>query len=152
MRTATQWFDEYSLTHQNSLNQKIHFICVPAIFWSVAALLSIIPVPSMFPLWLNWTIVILVPVLGFYASLGMKYFVTMLLVSTLTVFSVNLLTAEGINIGATALTVFIVAWIGQFYGHKVEGKKPSFFTDLLFLLIGPLWITEKAIRKISSAN
>lgn len=41
---------------------------------------------------------------------------------------------------AINLTLFILAWIGQFYGHHVEGKKPSFFQDLQFLLIGPLWV------------
>ena len=38
----------------------------------------------------------------------------------------------------TASTIFVLAWTGQFYGHKIEGKKPSFFKDLNFLLIGPL--------------
>lgn len=36
--------------------------------------------------------------------------------------------------------IFVVAWIAQFYGHHVEGKKPSFFADLQFLMIGPLWL------------
>ncbi len=43
----------------------------------------------------------------------------------------------------TSLAIFVIAWIGQFYGHKVEGKKPSFLKDLQFLLIGPAWVFEK---------
>lgn len=152
MRTATQWFDEYSLTHQNSLNQKIHYVCVPAIFWSVAALLFVIPMPTFAPAWLNWTMIVLIPVLGFYASLGIKYFITMFDVSLVTLLSIYFLRSTGANVGLIALIVFVVAWIGQFYGHKVEGKKPSFFTDLVFLLIGPLWVTEKALRTLSSRN
>ena len=46
----------------------------------------------------------------------------------------------------TNIIIFIVAWIGQFYGHKVEGKKPSFFKDLQFLLIGPVWVFEKLFK------
>ena len=38
--------------------------------------------------------------------------------------------------------VFVVTWIGQFVGHKIEGKKPSFFEDLQFLLIGPAWVVK----------
>ncbi len=41
------------------------------------------------------------------------------------------------------LGLFVLAWIGQFYGHKVEGKKPSFFKDIQFLLIGPAWVFKK---------
>jgi len=147
MKTANEWFNEYSQTHRNPLNQKLHYICVPAIFWSVAALLVSAPTPEFFSPWLNWAIVVLIPIMVFYGSLGITYFKIMLAVSTLAVASAMLMSKAGMNITAIALTVFIIAWIGQFYGHKVEGKKPSFFTDLLFLLIGPLWVIEKARRK-----
>ena len=40
----------------------------------------------------------------------------------------------------TSIIVFIFAWILQFLGHKIEGKKPSFFKDIQFLLIGPAWL------------
>ena len=149
MKTAEEWFSEYSETHQNSLNQKIHFVCVPLIFWSVAALLSLIPLPVPgIPGWINATVLVLIPVMIFYFTLGVRYFLSMLVFSGLALYLIALLAKSGVPIGTFALTVFIVAWIGQFYGHKVEGKKPSFFTDLLFLLIGPVWILEKFLRKM----
>ena len=46
------------------------------------------------------------------------------------------------------LVVFIAAWIGQFIGHKIEGKKPSFLKDIVFLLIGPAWLLSKIYRKV----
>ena len=46
------------------------------------------------------------------------------------------------------ISLFVLAWIGQFYGHKVEGKKPSFFKDLQFLLIGPLWCMDAYLGKV----
>ena len=49
----------------------------------------------------------------------------------------------------TSVVIFIVAWIGQFVGHAVEGKRPSFFKDLQFLLIGPLWLLAAAYRRFS---
>ena len=48
----------------------------------------------------------------------------------------------------TSLTIFIAAWIGQFIGHALEGKRPSFFKDLQFLLIGPLWLLAAAYRRL----
>ena len=47
----------------------------------------------------------------------------------------------------TSLMIFIVAWIGQFIGHKIEGKKPSFLQDLQFLLIGPAWLLSFIYNK-----
>ncbi len=44
--------------------------------------------------------------------------------------------------------IFILSWIGQFYGHKVEGKKPSFLEDVKFLLIGPIWLWHFICRKV----
>ena len=43
--------------------------------------------------------------------------------------------------------VFVLAWIGQFIGHKIEGKKPSFMKDLQFLLVGPMWLMHFVYKK-----
>ena len=42
----------------------------------------------------------------------------------------------------------MLAWIGQFIGHKIEGEKPSFFEDLQFLLIGPAWLLGAIYQKL----
>jgi uncharacterized membrane protein YGL010W len=47
----------------------------------------------------------------------------------------------------TSLAIFVVAWIGQFIGHHIEGKRPSFFKDVQFLMIGPLWLMAAAYRR-----
>ncbi len=47
-----------------------------------------------------------------------------------------------------ALGIFVVAWIGQFIGHHIEGKKPSFLKDLQFLLIGPAWLLSFIYKKL----
>jgi uncharacterized membrane protein YGL010W len=52
---------------------------------------------------------------------------------------------------AVSLTVFVLAWIGQFIGHKIEGKKPSFFDDLRYLLIGPLFVLAVLYRRLKIA-
>jgi uncharacterized membrane protein YGL010W len=49
---------------------------------------------------------------------------------------------------ALCLTLFAVAWIGQFIGHHYEGKRPSFFKDVQFLMIGPLWLMSFIYRKL----
>lgn len=137
------WLTAYNETHQNKLNRNIHLVCVPAILFSVIGMLWCIPKGALYSLpyseYYNWSHIVMIAALVFYARLGIEAFEKMLTVFT--VISVILLFLEphvpllGLNI-----TLFVIAWIGQFYGHYVEGKKPSFFQDLQFLLIGPLWV------------
>lgn len=136
MKTLEQWFTEYSESHQNPLNRKIHKICVPAIFFSIVGLLVQIPI-NLGPLRLGELVIAIA--LGWYMTLGRKAFLMMLgqvIASYVLLYFVGHL----MNPTVFLIILFVLAWIGQFYGHKVEGKKPSFFKDLQFLLIGPLWV------------
>ncbi len=150
MKTAQQWFDEYAISHQNETNQLIHYICVPAIFFSVVGILMSIPnefLKNTFqlynPLIENWAFIFGILVsLFFYLRIGFWYFTRMLVVILLCIIANNWINNIS-NLLVVSLSVFVVAWIGQFYGHKIEGEKPSFIKDLQFLLIGPLWVIEK---------
>jgi len=152
MKTAQQWFDEYAISHQNETNKALHYICVPAIFFSVIGLLLSIPATLLEntfglynPLIENWAAVITVLILFFYARLGFWYFVHMLLLSTMSIIGNYWLGSFG-NLTFISFAIFVIAWIGQFYGHKLEGKKPSFIKDVQFLLIGPLWVLKKLVK------
>jgi uncharacterized membrane protein YGL010W len=150
MTPITTWFDNYSGDHQNATNQSIHVVCVPAILWSVIALLWCIPVPegmgqpglwagaAMFFAWI------------FYWKLSRKLALGMLLQFVLFggICAIVRATFGGQVLLWAGIAVFVVAWIGQFLGHKIEGRRPSFFTDLAYLLIGPLWVLAKLYRKV----
>ncbi|AEA44368.1 DUF962 domain-containing protein [Fluviicola taffensis] len=146
MRTLDEWFAEYSVSHQNMTNKKIHYICVPAIFFSVVGLLMSIPNRGLISLvhsdnflLVNWAVAALILVLYFYLRLCLRMALYILIFSALCVIG-NFYLAKIGPLWITSLIIFSVAWIGQFYGHKLEGKKPSFFKDIQFLLIGPAWI------------
>ncbi len=150
MKSAQQWFDEYAVSHQNGTNQKIHFICVPLIFFNVVGLLMSIPsgfLETSFdlfnPFLENWAAVILgIILLLFYLRLGFWYFIEMFLFTTISIIG-NYYIGQQVHLLYFSILSFSIAWIGQFYGHHVEGKKPSFIKDLQFLLIGPLWVLQK---------
>ena len=149
MKTAQQWFDEYAVSHQNETNKTIHYICVPAIFFSVIGLLVSIPTSLLEntfglhnPFIENWAAVVAIFFLIFYLRLGFWHFFNMLLLTLVCIIGNYQLSKFG-NLALISLAIFIIAWIGQFYGHKIEGKKPSFIKDLQFLLIGPLWVITK---------
>ncbi|MCF6280309.1 MAG: DUF962 domain-containing protein [Flavobacteriaceae bacterium] len=149
MRTLNQWFDEYAESHQNKTNQALHYICVPAIFFSIVGMLMSIPtdfITNLFglnnPYLENWGTVTLVLLLIFYLRLSFGMFLKMLVFSIICIV-LNYFLGQKVPLLYTSLTIFVIAWIGQFYGHKIEGKKPSFLKDLQFLLIGPAWVIKK---------
>ncbi|EPF70923.1 Mpo1 family 2-hydroxy fatty acid dioxygenase [Acinetobacter rudis] len=136
MKSISEWFEEYSDSHQNQTNKMIHWVCVPTILFSIIGILA------------QWsatiTALILVLILVFYARLDIVLAIAM---SILLVLMAWLILILPFNSGFY-IALFVVAWIGQFYGHKVEGKKPSFFKDLQFLLIGPLWCMDAYLAKL----
>ncbi len=151
-KSADQWFAEYGESHQAHANELIHWICVPLIFFSVLGFIWTIPVPesweSIVP-WFNWTLVVIVVVTLFYAWLSLPLAVGML--GFMTVCHSVLLRCEARApwpVWQICLVIFVLAWIGQFIGHKIEGKKPSFLKDLVFLLIGPAWLLSKIYRMV----
>lgn len=146
MKTLDEWFAEYAVSHQNRTNKKIHYICVPAIFFSVVGLLMSIPNRGLISLvhsdnflYVNWAVAALILVIYFYLRLSLRMAFYILIFATLCVIG-NFYLAKIGPLWLISLIIFSVAWVGQFYGHKLEGKKPSFFKDLQFLLIGPAWI------------
>jgi uncharacterized membrane protein YGL010W len=153
MRSVNEWFGNYSADHQHPTNRLIHWICVPAILWAAIAGLWLVPVPSSVGRAGFWCGLAMVGALGFYwrlsRPLGAAMFVAFVVLALLT---------EGLSrwLGPLALLwlalgVFVAAWIGQFVGHAIEGRKPSFLTDLAYLLIGPAWLTGKIMRRLGIA-
>jgi len=155
MRTMQQWFDEYGESHQNPINKLMHWICIPLIFFSVYGLLASIPsgfmqglVPASIAPYANFGTILFLFGLIFYLRTSFQMFLGMLLVCALTVMGNMAIVNAGMNLFFVSLIIFVVAWIGQFYGHAVEGKKPSFFKDLQFLMIGPAWLLGFIYKKV----
>ncbi len=143
MRSLATWFSLYEKSHQNPTNKAIHYVAVPAIYFCVLGLLVTLAVPTwLAPL--DWALVALVPVTLFYLSLELRLALLMGLFSALCwVLAKGLQLYLPFSPWLFFLGLFVLAWIGQFYGHHVEGRKPSFFEDLGFLLIGPAWVIRE---------
>lgn len=146
MRNLESYINEYSESHQNSTNQLIHKICVPAIMFSLLGIVKAFPVPESWPLWLDWSTILIVLAFIYYATF--KNIRVLLAVAVLVVPMIVLLELLRPRFFVLSVLIFVVAWIGQFIGHKIEGKKPSFFKDLFFLLIGPVWTMNSITGQI----
>jgi uncharacterized membrane protein YGL010W len=152
MRKIDLLFAEYAESHRNSTNKLIHWICVPLIFWTILGFISIIPSKSIgfryigeisyklcshrFGDYFLYQTFFLIGLIMFFVMILMESF------------------AYGINIRfeekswMVYLAVFVITWIFQFVGHKIEGKKPSFLKDLQFLLVGPIWLLSFILKKL----
>jgi uncharacterized membrane protein YGL010W len=155
MRKIDQLLAEYGESHQNSTNKTIHWICVPLIFFSIVGLVASIPSSTVqFVLgegnpYANWAAVVLILVLIYYVSLSIPLSIGMMLFGVLCLFVVNFISRlTTAPLWVVSLIIFFIAWIGQFYGHKVEGKKPSFLKDIQFLLIGPAWLMHFIYKRL----
>lgn len=143
---AARLLAEYSADHQNPFNRLVHSICVPLIFIAIVALLWSIPLPAALAArapWLNAGTLVLAGVTIYYLRLAPRLGLGMLAAALLIVPLVGIAAGWPLPLWQTALAAFVLGWIGQFIGHWFEGRRPSFFRDLRFLLIGPLWVLAK---------
>lgn len=152
MRSIDSLLEEYGESHQHLVNKTIHWIAVPAIVWTVIALLWSIPFPfesgiDFMPV--NWAVLVLLAAQVYWfrlsLNLGAGLLIYNLFMIQLTVLMPQLTTRP---LWQVALAVFVVAWILQFIGHAIEGKRPSFFRDVQFLLIGPAWLMAFIYRAL----
>tara|TARA_B100001540_G_scaffold232040_1_gene206260 strand:+ start:372 stop:845 length:474 start_codon:yes stop_codon:yes gene_type:complete len=154
MKTIHEWNDEYSRYHKNKINKIIHWICIPLIMFSLLGLLSKINIIKLNTDSIFFSIrgleIFIIIAIGYYLKISKSLAIGMSLITLLFV-----LIIESINKNDEImqiylyLGIFIISWIGQFIGHKIEGKKPAFFKDLQFLLIGPLWLLAYIYKKLN---
>lgn len=146
MKTVHTWLQEYAESHQNKTNITIHLICVPAIFLSIVGLLYNIHIVDNGNTIITLAHIVAAIAIIYYLRLSIR------LGAALTIFIIICLRFWGFAekndwpVLIIAISIFAVAWIGQFIGHKIERKKPSFIKDLQFLLIGPMWTISHIIK------
>ena len=136
MKTLNSWLEEYSESHQNPTNKKIHWLCVPVISFTVLAF--------AYSLHYGLALAAVAASIWFYAQLSTSLAIGMLAVTVVMLAIAAILP----NLVWWAVGLFVVAWIGQY----IEGKKPSFFKDLQFLLIGPAWCMDALYKKVGISS
>ena len=149
-RSMREWLDSYSQDHQHPINRALHWVCVPLIVWSAIALLWTLPVPESLLRPGAWAVFTIVLAFAWYWQRSHRLGAGLLIALAVLAF---LCAAAFESMGPArmrwlALGVFVIAWIGQFGGHLIEGRRPSFLTDLAYLLIGPAWLMDKFLNRI----
>jgi uncharacterized membrane protein YGL010W len=153
MRSINSWLDEYASSHSNHTNKTVHFICVPLIFFTIVAFFYCVKLYTFagsFTLTAAHVAIAFVAV--YYLLLSVPLAIGMILYCCLCLLLCILLqdATQG-NLVWVALSIFVTAWIFQFWGHSVEGKKPSFLKDIQFLMIGPAWVLNSFYKRFGMA-
>ncbi len=137
VRKVDSLLARYGESHTQPVNELIHFVAIPLIVFSLLGVLY----------WVhpNLALVVVAASLVYYARLSIVFTATMALLSALMLYGLGLL---GSWLLPLSIAIFVVSWIFQFIGHKIEGKKPSFLEDLQYLLVGPLFVLSKLFIKL----
>ena len=136
-RKVDRLLAHYELSHRDPRNEAIHLVAIPLIMLSLVGLLF-----AIHP-WVAYVFVAASMV--YYARLSVPFLAAMALLSAAALLLVH---AMGSQVLPISTAVFIGAWIAQFVGHKIEGRKPSFFEDLQYLWVGPLFVLSHLFRKL----
>ena len=147
MKSINAWLSEYGESHQNPMNKRVHFICVPLIFFSIVGLLYNIKLTYAFEIEITLAHLMLVGVAIYYFFLSVPIAIGMILYSAFCLMLCYIIEESTKHLFIVSILLFVLAWIAQFYGHNIEGKKPSFLKDMQFLLIGPAWIMSFLLKK-----
>jgi len=131
----------YGESHRNPVNELIHIVCIPAIVFSLLGILWALH-PAV-------ALLVVAAALAHYVTLSRTFALGMGVMAGAMLLVLAML-PDG-TVLPTSIGVFVAAWLGQFVGHHIEGKKPSFFDDLRFLLIGPLFVLSILYRRIRVA-
>lgn len=150
MRSIHTWLTEYGESHQNALNKTIHWICVPTIFFSIVTFFYSIKLPfTLIGSSANVAQIALILVALYYLFLSLPLALGMIFFSLACYLLCGWLeNLSSFPLWGWGLILFALAWVGQFYGHHIEGKKPSFLKDLQFLMIGPAWLLSFIYKKL----
>ena len=136
-RKVDQLLAHYEESHRDPRNERIHFVAIPLIMLSLLGLLF-----SLHP---GVAYGFVLASMAYYARLSMVFLLSMALLSAV---GLALVHAMGEHVLTASIAIFVGAWIAQFVGHKLEGKKPSFFEDLQYLWVGPIFVLSKLFLKL----
>ena len=154
MKKIDSLLNEYGESHKNKTNKLIHWICVPLIYLSIVGLVRAIPSDLLSNEYLsekyfNWASLTVMLVMMYYLSMSLMLTLGMTIFSFICLYICNTLISLNLSILWFSLGIFIVSWVFQFIGHKIEGKKPSFLKDIQFLMIGPAWLMHFIYKKLN---
>ena len=99
MSSLDSWLEAYGKSHQNPVNKKIHWVCVPLIMLSLLGVLWNIPITIFGNIeWFNLAFLLIVSASVYYFRLSINMGIGMLFISSVMIFAIVTLRESGIQI------------------------------------------------------
>lgn len=138
--TKDQLYADYAGYHQDVRNRRAHTVGIPLIVVGLLGLLHACPI-RIGPL--DLAVLTAVAVLLYYVALDVRgALITAVVFAAL--YGIALHLSWVVSGGA-----FILGWIFQLVGHRLEGNKPKFMENLVYLLIGPLYFFQELFDSLT---
>jgi uncharacterized membrane protein YGL010W len=151
MSNADAWLQRYERDHTHAVNRVLHWLCIPIIVLGVVGMLWSLPVPGVFressPV-LNWGTFFLMAAVVYYFILSITLAFGLLPFVTLIAVAVAWLDRLDTPLWLISATAFAAAGAGQLIGHAFERRTVSLFSDLNFVMIGPLWMVASIFQRL----
>jgi uncharacterized membrane protein YGL010W len=157
LRPVEVYFNRLNASHQNPTNRLLHFICIPLMLFGILGIAWAIPFPYIkfiggYNGFFNWASFLIAFSVYYTLKLSPNLSYTMLLVLFVLSYGVSKLAEWQLTGGLPLIWVgtilFAIAWLGQFIGGQIEGKKESFADDKQLVLITPIWVLHFLAKKI----
>jgi uncharacterized membrane protein YGL010W len=151
MNTADSWLAAYEAERIHPATKALRWICVPVIVLGFVGLLWSLPVPRAFqqsPAVLNWGTLFLMAAMVYYFIMSISLGIGMLPFVIGVIVGVAWLDSLRTPLWALAGALFSLGWLGQLAGDWIQGRKPAFFKELMFLMIGPIWLLASVYRQL----
>lgn len=150
MSPIHHYLSHYGKSHQNRINKLIHGLAVPSIYFVTLALIWSIPMRiEIATLSLSLAHILIIPIMAYYFYLSLKIGVAMGIMTIFCFAGIAMLQIFAVPVWLFSLVLFAIMWVLQFIGHYIEGKRPSFFEDLRYLLIGPAWWWMHVFKRLN---
>jgi uncharacterized membrane protein YGL010W len=147
MNAGSSIFEDYGAYHRDRRNLICHEIGIPLIVLAIVALLRLVVIaPAQH---VDLAAVAIAFTAAYYWSLGAGVRAA----AIVAIAGMVLLYVLARYVAwPYAVAAFVVGWIFQFVGHAYEGKAPAFLTNLLHLLVGPLWVASHVVPRSASSS
>ena len=141
MQTKEALFAEYGAYHSDPRNRACHEIGIPLIVLALDALLKPVHAGPV-----NVAEVLTIAAGGYYLLLaGLSGILAV--IGLVVLYTIGLFVAWPWAVGA-----FVAGWVLQFVGHAFEKKSPAFLTNVVHLLVGPLWVASLMVPSSTSSS
>ena len=154
-RILDSYFNYYSESAPALTDKIVHGICALSLYFSLLGLNWSIPFPHLnflgqYNSYLNWASFVIAFSIYYYSKLSPLFSYLMLFLALIFTYIITILERQLNNkllMGELFFLILFVCLLVRYVTYKRAGKNSTLKMDLLFILIGPIWLLHFLLKK-----